>query len=90
MLGKYSKAIIAVVGTIATALLTLSTSPELIAVLPESGGQWLATAAGVVGTGVLGWLIRNQLTVDQIDKAIDAGDISLSDLRALLKRFDAQ
>lgn len=86
MLGRYSKALIAFVGTIATALLTLGTNPEIVGAIPEGATNWLVTVAGVLGTTVLGYLVRNQLTIDQIDKALEAGDLSLEDLKAVLGR----
>lgn len=88
MLMKYAKALAAFLGAIATTLLTLGTNPEVAGVLPDTATNWLLTAAGVVGTGLLGFLVRNRLTIEQIDAAIESSDLTIQDLKRYLNRKD--
>ncbi|AZS06593.1 holin [Mycobacterium phage JacoRen57] len=87
MIGKYWKAIIALVGAVAAGLVTVQTDPDVVAVLPGDATGWLGAVAIPAVVGVLAYLKRNQLTADQVDKAIEQGDISYKELRELLNKF---
>lgn len=81
------KAIIALLGSLVTGLLgiaaVLQTDPNAVAVTDGASIGWgagVVVAAGAV-TGVIGFLKRNSLQVEQVRKGLEAGDITLSDLR---------
>lgn len=80
MLNKYVKALIAVLGAVATTLLTIGADPNVTGAVP-AGWAGGVLAAGAAVTGLVTFLKRNQMTVDQVDKALEAGDLTLNDLR---------
>lgn len=88
MLGKYYKAIIAGVGVLGFGIASLSASTDFQAVLPTAGSGWLV-GAGTVVTGIVAFLVRNKKTVDQVDTAIESGDFTISDLKNLIRKWDA-
>lgn len=84
-LGTKWKALIAVGGVVGTGLLTVASDPNVIAAVP-TGWPAAVLAAGAAVTGYVAWGKRNQMTLDQIDAALKAGDITLSDLKTLLPK----
>lgn len=87
MISKYWKAIIALVGAVAAGLVTVQADPDVVAVLPADATGWLGAVAIPAVVGVLAYLKRNQLTVDQVDKAIVSGDLSLRDLESIANKI---
>lgn len=85
MLGKYYKAILATLGILATGLASAAADNDINAVLPAGSG--LVTAALTVVGGAVVFLTRNKQTIDQIDKAIEAGEISIADLQTLQNKW---
>lgn len=83
MLSKYWKAAIAVLGVVATGLTTMATDPNVAEAVP-AGWPAAILAGGAIVTGWATWGKRNQLTVDQIDAAIKAGEITVADLQNLI------
>jgi len=85
MLSKYNKAIIAIVGAILTAVLSISTNADVAAVNWDSA----FAAVGVIITGILTYLVRNKQTVEAIDTAIEKADISVDDLKQLYEKWNS-
>lgn len=65
----YYKAVIALVGTLVTAVATVAASPEIAGVLPSSGAGVVAVV-GTALTTALTWLKRNEPTVEQAEKLL--------------------
>jgi hypothetical protein len=99
MLSKYVKAIVAFLGVLVTGIAAVNSvvtsiadNPDIAAVLPPNFVGYVyavsgsLVVAGTVVTGVIAFFVRNQKTVDQIDKAIEAGDFTLSDLESLISK----
>lgn len=87
LVAPWWKAAIAFLGPIGTALGVVAVDPDVVNVVPAGvlGG---VVAAGAAITGAVAYLKRNQQTVDQIDLAIEKGDVSLSDLKDLYDKWD--
>lgn len=85
MLSKYNKAIIAIVGAILTAVLSISTNTDVAAVNWDSA----FAAIGVIVTGLFTYLVRNKQTVEAIDTAIEKADISVDDLKQLYEKWNS-
>lgn len=87
------KGIIALLGALVTGLLgvatVLQTDPNVTAATDGASIGWGATVVAVAGliTGVIAVLKRNSLQVDQIRAGLEAGDVSLSDLRRVFDEF---
>lgn len=88
MLSKYWKSAIAAVGVLATGVAALSASTDFNAVIPNAGSGWLV-GVGTVVVGALAFLKRNQATIEQVDTAIEKGDVTLSDLKNVLNKWNA-
>jgi hypothetical protein len=84
MLGKYTKAIIAIVGALITAFIGLSTDADVVGV---NWGDIFTVTAGAL-TGVLTFLLRNKQTVDAVDVAIEKGDFTVGELKELYEKWN--
>lgn len=87
MISRYWKAIIGVVSAIAAALISVQSDPNVVDVLPASVTGWLGVVAVPAIGGLLAYLKRQLVTVDQIDTAVKSGDISVADLKDLIARW---
>jgi hypothetical protein len=85
-LGTWVKAFIAFLAPISGTLATVAVDPDVTAVVPP-GVLGAVTAGSSILAGVVAYLVRNRQTVDTIDLAIEKGDVSLSDLMALLDKW---
>lgn len=86
MLTKYYKAVIAFVVPLIAVGTYLGTNPEVVAVA-GAPAAWLLAVGVPALTGVLAFLKRNAQTVEQIDKGLESGDVTLSDLQNVLARW---
>lgn len=90
---EYWKSAIGLLGALATGVagvgVVLQTDPNLAAVTDGAAVGWGAgvVAAGAAITGVVAALKRNVMNVEQIDTALEAGDVTIGDLKALLDKY---
>ena len=87
MVGRYWKAIIAFLAPLVVLLTTVASSPEVQAAAPGAAA-WLIAVGVPVLTGVLTVLKRNQQNIEDIDRALRSGDVTLRELKELVIRAD--
>ena len=84
--GVYWKAIIAF-GVPFVGLLSVVASDPTIREAAPGPTAWLVAVGIPVLTGVIAFFKRNQQTADQIDAALEKGEITLADLQKLLEKW---
>lgn len=67
---RYYKAVIAVLGALAAALVAVQADPAVVAVLPADVQGWLAVTLLPALTGLITWLKRNEPTVAEAEEAL--------------------
>ena len=87
MLNKNWKAVLATLIPLAGTLTLVGNSPAVQEAWPGVSAWLLAVAVPVV-SGVITWFKRNAETPQQIDKAIEKGEITLSDLEGMLRKWE--
>ena len=87
MVGRYWKAIIAFLTPLVALLLAVANSPEVQAAVPGATA-WLIAVGIPLLTGVLTVLKRNQQNIEDIDRALRSGDVTLRELKELVIRAD--
>ena len=87
MVGRYWKAIIAFLVPLIALLASVGNSPEIQEAAPGITA-WLVAVGLPALTGLLALMKRNQQNIGDIDRALEAGDITLGELKEFVIRAD--
>lgn len=87
--GEYWKAVAAFLVPLGGLLTIVAASPEIQRVAPGPTA-WLAAVAIPLITGLAALFVRNQQNADQVDTALEKGDLSVQDLEDLIEKWKVQ
>jgi hypothetical protein len=78
------KSLVAVVGALLTALVTLLADKGVSHMLPSSWQAWLAGGGFALLAGLATYFARNTMTLQQVDQSLQKGDFSLPQLHSAI------
>lgn len=91
-LTKYWKAVLAVLGTVGTAVVAVGVDPDVTGALAQNSATsgWAAAiiAAGGAITGLVVAAKRNTATFESVDAALES--LPVEDLKAILAKWDSK
>ena len=87
MISKYWKAVVAFLTPLVVLLTTVANSPAIQAAAPGATA-WLFAVGLPLLTGFITFMVRNTVTVETIDTALEKGDVGRHALKEIAVRAD--